>query len=108
MAISSDGANQGRTNSGLRYVLVDVFTNKPLEGNQLAVFTDARGIASEQMQRLAREMNLSESVFVLPAEQAGDARIRIFTPANALPSPPPPALAPPSSSAHPPPPPTPP
>src|SRR6266852_4648546 len=78
MAISSDGANQGRTNSGLRYVLVDVFTNKPLEGNQLAVFTDARGIASEQMQRLAREMNLSESVFVLPAEQGGDARIRIF------------------------------
>src|SRR5712692_4879689 len=85
MAISSDGANQGRTNSGLRYVLVDVFTNKPLEGNQLAVFTDARGIASEQMQRLAREMNLSESVFVLPAEQGGDARIRIFTPANELP-----------------------
>ncbi len=85
MAISSDGANQGRTHSGLRYVLVDVFTNKPLEGNQLAVFTDARGITSEQMQRLAREMNLSESVFVLPAEQGGDARIRIFTPANELP-----------------------
>ncbi len=85
MAISSDGANQGRTNSGLRYVLVDVFTNQPLEGNQLAVFTDARGIGSEQMQRLAREMNLSESVFVLPAEQGGDARIRIFTPTNELP-----------------------
>lgn len=73
------------SNSGLRYVLVDVFTDQPLEGNQLAVFTDARGISSEQMQRLAREMNLSESVFVLPPEQGGDARIRIFTPANELP-----------------------
>jgi trans-2,3-dihydro-3-hydroxyanthranilate isomerase len=85
MPIASGGADQTRTNPGLRYVLVDVFTDQPLEGNQLAVFTDARGVSAEQMQRLAREMNLSESVFVLPAEQGGDARIRIFTPANELP-----------------------
>ncbi len=69
----------------LRYVVVDVFTDTPLEGNQLAVFTDARELASEQMQRLAREMNFSESVFVFPPERGGDVRIRIFTPANELP-----------------------
>jgi trans-2,3-dihydro-3-hydroxyanthranilate isomerase len=69
----------------LRYVVVDVFTDTPLEGNQLAVFTDARELASEQMQRLAREMNFSESVFVFPPEGGGDVRIRIFTPANELP-----------------------
>src|SRR5712691_4894820 len=69
----------------LRYIVVDVFTETPLEGNQLAVFTDARELASEQMQRLAREMNFSESVFVFPPEGGGDVRIRIFTPANELP-----------------------
>ncbi|MGA2447359.1 MAG: PhzF family phenazine biosynthesis protein [Polyangiaceae bacterium] len=63
-----------------RYVLCDVFTDRPLEGNPLAVFTDARGLDTPTMQALAREMNLSESVFVLPAEASGDARIRIFTP----------------------------
>jgi trans-2,3-dihydro-3-hydroxyanthranilate isomerase len=68
-----------------RYVIADVFTDRPLEGNQLAVFTDGRGLDDEQMQRTARELNLSETVFVLPAEQGGDARIRIFTPANELP-----------------------
>src|SRR2546428_3001852 len=69
----------------LRYVVVDVFPDTPLEGNQLAVFTDAHELASEQMQRLAREMNFSESVFVFPPERGGDVRIRIFTPANELP-----------------------
>src|SRR5437867_4382202 len=69
----------------LPYVVVDVFTDRPLEGNQLGVFTDARRLSSEQMQRLAREMNFAESVFVLPAEAGGDVRIRIFTPANELP-----------------------
>src|SRR6266851_5261803 len=54
--------------SGLRYVVADVFTDKPLEGNQLGVFLDARSLSSGQMQRLAREMNFAESVFVLPAE----------------------------------------
>jgi trans-2,3-dihydro-3-hydroxyanthranilate isomerase len=68
-----------------RYVLVDVFTQEPLAGNALAVFTDARGLSSEQMQRVAREMNLSETVFVLPAEAGGDARVRIFTPRTELP-----------------------
>src|SRR2546421_6885561 len=69
----------------LPYVLVDVFTDKPLEGNQLGVFTDARRLSGEQMQRLAREMNFAECTFVLPPEQGGDARIRIFTPAKELP-----------------------
>jgi len=68
-----------------RYLLVDVFTDRPLTGNQLAVFTDARGLPPELMQDLAREMNLSETVFVLPSEGEGDARIRIFTPSRELP-----------------------
>jgi len=68
-----------------RYVVADVFTDKPLEGNQLGVFLDARSLSSGQMQRLAREMKFAESVFVLPAEAGGDARIRIFTPESELP-----------------------
>jgi trans-2,3-dihydro-3-hydroxyanthranilate isomerase len=67
------------------YVIVDVFTQTALEGNPLAVFTDAEGIAGERMQQVAREMNLSETVFVLPAQSGGDARIRIFTPRAELP-----------------------
>ena len=63
-----------------RYVVADVFTDEPLAGNPVAVFTDARGLETDEMQRLARELNLSESVFVLPPEQGGHARIRIFTP----------------------------
>lgn len=69
----------------LRYVVADVFTRHALEGNQLAVFTDARGLPASRMQALAKEMNFAESVFVLPAEAGGDARIRIFTPATELP-----------------------
>jgi len=69
----------------LRYVLCDVFTSRALEGNQLAVFTDARGLSSELMQRLASEMHLSETTFVLPAEQGGHAKVRIFTPNRELP-----------------------
>ena len=71
--------------AAFRYVIADVFTDRPLEGNQLAVFTDAREIPEAQLQPLAREMNLSETVFVLPPEQRGHARIRIFTPARELP-----------------------
>ncbi len=71
--------------SAHRYVLVDVFTDAPLEGNQLAVFTDATELSAREMQPLARELNLSETVFVLAPEQDGDARIRIFTPAAELP-----------------------
>jgi trans-2,3-dihydro-3-hydroxyanthranilate isomerase len=63
-----------------RYVVADVFTDRALAGNQLAVFTDAREIPEAQLQPLAREMNFSETVFVYPAEQGGHARIRIFTP----------------------------
>jgi trans-2,3-dihydro-3-hydroxyanthranilate isomerase len=63
-----------------RYVVADVFTDTPLAGNPVAVFTDARALEGEEMQRLARELNLSESVFVLQAEAGGHARIRIFTP----------------------------
>ena len=56
-----------------RYVVADVFTDAPLAGNQLAVFTDAREIPDEQLQPLARELNLSETVFVYPPE-AGRSR----------------------------------
>jgi trans-2,3-dihydro-3-hydroxyanthranilate isomerase len=69
----------------LRYVVADVFTDTALTGNQLAVFTDARELDDETMQKLAKEMNFSESVFVLPAGGDGHARIRIFTPALELP-----------------------
>jgi trans-2,3-dihydro-3-hydroxyanthranilate isomerase len=64
-----------------RYVFADVFTDTPLTGNQLAVFTDARGLSDETMQALTREIGFSETVFVLPPEQGGTARIRIFNPA---------------------------
>jgi trans-2,3-dihydro-3-hydroxyanthranilate isomerase len=64
-----------------RYVFADVFTDTPLTGNQLAVFTDARGIDDATMQALALEIGFSETVFVLPPEQGGTARIRIFNPA---------------------------
>jgi trans-2,3-dihydro-3-hydroxyanthranilate isomerase len=63
-----------------RYVVVDVFTDVPLAGNQLAVFTDARGLEQERMQALALEVGFSETVFVLPADGDGHARVRIFTP----------------------------
>ncbi len=69
----------------LRYVVADVFTDTPLQGNQLGVFTDAREADEALMQRLARELNFSETVFVLPAEADGHARIRIFTPTIELP-----------------------
>jgi trans-2,3-dihydro-3-hydroxyanthranilate isomerase len=69
----------------LRYVVVDVFTDRPLAGNQLAVFTDGRDVDDATMQALAKEMNFSETVFVLPPSDGGHARIRIFTPATELP-----------------------
>jgi trans-2,3-dihydro-3-hydroxyanthranilate isomerase len=67
-----------------RYVVADVFTDTPLAGNQLAVFTDARDIPEDMLQPLAREMNFSETVFVYPARSEGHVRIRIFTPATEL------------------------
>src|SRR3954470_18167715 len=68
-----------------RYVVCDVFTDRPLTGNQLAVFTDARAIPEAMLPLLAREMNFSETVFVYRAEAGGHARIRIFTPGRELP-----------------------
>jgi trans-2,3-dihydro-3-hydroxyanthranilate isomerase len=68
----------------LAYVIVDVFTDTPLQGNQLAVFEDGSALSDDQMQRLAREMNFSETVFLLPAQDGSDARMRIFTPAAEL------------------------
>ena len=69
----------------LRYVVADVFTEQALEGNQLAVFTDARSIDEGTMQALALEIGFSETTFVLPPEQGGTVRIRIFTPRTELP-----------------------
>ena len=63
---------------------LDVFTNQPLTGNALAVFPDADGISDAHMQQIAREMNLSETTFVLPSEVA-TRRVRIFTPTTELP-----------------------
>lgn len=68
-----------------RYVVADVFTDTPLAGNQLAVFTDARDIPEDALQPLAREVNFSETVFVYPPEAGGHVRVRIFTPTAELP-----------------------
>jgi trans-2,3-dihydro-3-hydroxyanthranilate isomerase len=67
------------------YVIVDVFTTVALQGNPLAVFPHAADIPTGRMQLIAREMNLSETTFVLPAQADGDRRVRIFTPVNELP-----------------------
>src|SRR5439155_17745554 len=67
------------------YVVLDVFTDTPLQGNPLAVFPDATTIPDDSLQAIARELNLSETVFVYPGGDDSDARIRIFTPANELP-----------------------
>lgn len=69
-----------------RFEQVDVFTSKPFGGNPLAVFPEAEGLSDEEMQSLAREMNLSETTFVLPAQDPeADFRVRIFTPAKEVP-----------------------
>jgi len=69
-----------------RFYTADVFTDEVFGGNPLAVFPDARGLDSQRMQRIAREMNLSETVFVQPPSAAAfDRKLRIFTPANELP-----------------------
>jgi trans-2,3-dihydro-3-hydroxyanthranilate isomerase len=68
------------------YHTLDVFTDHVFGGNQLAVFPDARGLSGEQMQRIARELNLSETVFIDPEQPAPDTwRVRIFTPGSELP-----------------------
>ena len=69
-----------------RYLHLDVFTGRLFGGNQLAVFLDGRGLDTSDMQAIAKEMNFSESTFVLPPEGAGtDMRVRIFTPGAELP-----------------------
>ncbi len=69
----------------MRYLHLDVFTDRPFEGNQLAVFPDPPELSTEQMQRVAKEMNFSESTFIYPPAAGGDARMRIFTPGEELP-----------------------
>jgi trans-2,3-dihydro-3-hydroxyanthranilate isomerase len=75
--------------SRFSFVQLDVFSDRPLEGNPLAVFTDARGLSASAMQALAREMNLSETTFVFPrpadVERKRGVRVRIFTPQEELP-----------------------
>lgn len=83
-ALAAAGAD-GRTPPLRRYLVLDVFADGPLQGNPLAVFTDGRGIEPGRMQEVARELNLSETVFLLPPEDGGDARARIFTPSSELP-----------------------
>ncbi len=69
-----------------RYAVYDVFTNRRLAGNPLAVIFDSQDLSDDAMQSIAREMNLSETVFVTPAAAGNHtARIRIFTPAKELP-----------------------
>jgi trans-2,3-dihydro-3-hydroxyanthranilate isomerase len=73
----------------LPFIQFDVFTSRPLEGNPLAVFTDGRGLRDEEMQAIAREMNLSETTFILPRDAAAErdrgVRVRIFTVQEELP-----------------------
>ena len=67
-----------------RYLHLDVFTDSPLEGNQLAVFPEPEGLDTEMMQAITREMNFSECTFIFPPERGGDVKMRIFTPAEEL------------------------
>jgi len=71
------------------YAVLDVFAEQPLEGNQLAVFTDARGLSTEEMQAIARETNLSETTFILLRDEATErergVQVRIFTVREELP-----------------------
>jgi trans-2,3-dihydro-3-hydroxyanthranilate isomerase len=71
--------------AAFRYVIADVFTDRPFAGNQLAVSTDAREIPDDLLQPLAREIDFSETVFVYRPEADGHARIRIFTPSSEMP-----------------------
>src|ERR1700745_3587007 len=77
------------SNRRLPFVQVDVFTSVALEGNQLAVFADGRSLSDAEMQALAKEMNLSETTFILPRDAATErergVRVRIFTVDEELP-----------------------
>lgn len=71
--------------TGYEYSIADVFTTTALAGNPVAVFTAAAAVPEALMQPIARELNLSETVFVLPGDEAADVHVRIFTPVNELP-----------------------
>ena len=71
-------AQPASNRKGFDFIQVDVFTQTPLEGNPLAVFTNAASMTEAQMQNIARELNHSETTFILPAAAGGDAKVRIF------------------------------
>jgi trans-2,3-dihydro-3-hydroxyanthranilate isomerase len=79
----ASSSNADRAPRVFEYAQVDVFAERPLEGNALAIFTDARGLSSEEMQALARETNLCETTFILPrppeVERERGVQVRIFT-----------------------------
>jgi trans-2,3-dihydro-3-hydroxyanthranilate isomerase len=82
------GTMTARSPRRFPYVLMDVFTSRALEGNQLAVFTNAHGLSDDELQSFAREMNLSETTFIFPeanAAQGTPVRVRIFTVQEELP-----------------------
>src|SRR6267154_3016940 len=83
--MTSTSANSRR----FPFTQFDVFSSNPLEGNPLAVFPDGRGLSGDQMQAIAREMNLSETTFVFPRDPAVErergVRVRIFTVQEELP-----------------------
>src|SRR5262245_4246860 len=85
LTLSAQAVRRPTVTNGRRYLQYDVFTDKPLAGNQLAVFTDTNGLTAEQMQAMTRETKFSECTFVQPSELAGtDVRLRIFGPANEM------------------------
>jgi trans-2,3-dihydro-3-hydroxyanthranilate isomerase len=70
----------------LKFYQADVFTAQPFGGNPVAIFPDAQGLTDDQLQQIAREMNLSETVFVFPpSDPAAIVRLRIFTPTQEIP-----------------------
>jgi trans-2,3-dihydro-3-hydroxyanthranilate isomerase len=87
-AMSQPFSSQFQSPRTFDYARVDVFAEHPLQGNQLAIFTDAGDLSTEEMQKLAREMNLSETTFILPRapeiERVCGVRVRIFTVAEEL------------------------
>ncbi len=88
LVMSQFSSSQSGSSRAFDYARVDVFAEHPLEGNQLAIFTDAGGLSAEEMQAIAREMNLSETTFILPrapeVERAHGVQVRIFTVAEEL------------------------
>jgi len=84
-SVSAQSVRRSIVVNGRRYLQYDVFTDQPLAGNQLAVFTETTGLTAAQMQAMTRETKFSECTFVQPAELAGsDVRLRIFGPANEM------------------------